>query len=232
MKVKRLRLPTMVLGTLALLSNPGHGQTMTSTQPIPSGDPGAVSSVPVKQRTPDQSEAIRAYRIHVSDEALRDLKRRINETRWPDKETVADRSQGAQLANLQELLKYWGTKYDWRRVESRLNSYPNYVTNIDSVDVQFSHVVKERCAAADHHPRLAGLRHRAARVIDPLTDPTAHGGTAADADVVIPSIPGYGFRQAGRCRLGSGAHRAGVGSAGCTGSATLATLHRAVIGAT
>ena len=182
---------------LCLFSSPSHGQTMTSTQPIPNGDPGSATAVPVRQRpTSDQSEAIRPFKVHVSDEALRDLKRRINATRWPDKETVADRSQGAQLATLRELLDYWGTKYDWRKVEARLNSYPNFITNIDGVDVQFIQVKSKEKNAL---PLIIthgwpGSVIEQLKIIDPLTNPTAHGGTAADAfDVVIPSIPGYGF---------------------------------------
>ena len=125
-----------------------------------------------------------------------DLKRRVNATRWPDKETVSDRSQGAQLASMEELVGYWGTRYDWRKVEARLNSYPNFITNIDGVDVQFIQVKSKEKNAL---PMIIthgwpGSVIEQLKIIDPLTNPTAHGGTAADAfDVVIPSIPGYGF---------------------------------------
>ena len=125
-----------------------------------------------------------------------DLKRRVNATRWPDKETVADRSQGAQLASMEELVRYWGTSYDWRKVEARLNSYPEFVTNIDGVDIQFIQVKSKEKNAL---PLIIthgwpGSVIEQLKIIDPLTNPTAHGGTAADAfDVVIPSIPGYGF---------------------------------------
>jgi pimeloyl-ACP methyl ester carboxylesterase len=139
---------------------------------------------------------IRPFRINVAEEALVDLRRRINATRWPDKETVADQSQGAQLAKLQELMRYWGTGYDWRKAEAKLNGLPQFITTIDGVDIHFIHV-------RSRHPNALpiiithgwpGSVIEQLKVIDPLTDPTAHGGSAQDAfDVVIPSLPGYGF---------------------------------------
>jgi pimeloyl-ACP methyl ester carboxylesterase len=197
MRFKRLQWPmTAGVFTLIVFSSPSHGQTMTATQPVPTGDPGSATSVPVRQRTTSDQEAIRPFKVQVPEQALMDLKRRINATRWPDRETVPDRSQGAQLANLQELLRYWGTSYDWRKVEARLNSYPNFITNIDGVDVQFIQVKSKEKNAL---PLIIthgwpGSVIEQLKIIDPLTNPTAHGGTAADAfDVVIPSIPGYGF---------------------------------------
>jgi pimeloyl-ACP methyl ester carboxylesterase len=198
MEIKPLRLPTVVgVGALLLFSHPSPAQKMTSTQPIPTGDPGSATSIPVRQSaTSAQGDAIRPFKVQVPDAALMDLKRRVNATRWPDKETVADRSQGAQLANLQELLRYWGTSYDWRRVESRLNSYPNFITTIDGVDIQFIQVKSKEKNAL---PLIVthgwpGSVIEQLKIIDPLTNPTAHGGGATDAfDVVIPSIPGYGF---------------------------------------
>jgi pimeloyl-ACP methyl ester carboxylesterase len=198
MEIKRLRLPTVVgVGALLLFSHPSHAQKMTSTQPIPTGDRETAKPLPVRQSaTSAQGDAIRPFKVQVPDAALMDLKRRVNATRWPDKETVADRSQGAQLANLQELLRYWGTSYDWRRVESRLNSYPNFITNIDGVDIQFIQVKSKEKNAL---PLIIthgwpGSVIEQLKIIDPLTNPTAHGGAATDAfDVVIPSIPGYGF---------------------------------------
>jgi pimeloyl-ACP methyl ester carboxylesterase len=140
--------------------------------------------------------SIRRFTVHVPQAALADLRRRLAATRWPDKETVPDRSQGAQLAQLQALIKYWGTSYDWRRLERKLNALPQFETNIDGVDIHFIHV-KSR------HPNALALliTHgwpgsviEQLKIIGPLTDPTAHGGRAEDAfDVVIPSIPGYGF---------------------------------------
>ncbi len=139
---------------------------------------------------------VRTFRINVPEEALVDLRRRIAATRWPDKETVNDRSQGAQLADLKELVRYWGTDYDWRRAEAQLNALPQFMTNIDGLDIYFIHV-KSRSPNA--LPVIIthgwpGSVFEFLKVIGPLTDPTAHGGSAEDAfDVVIPSIPGFGF---------------------------------------
>jgi pimeloyl-ACP methyl ester carboxylesterase len=141
-------------------------------------------------------DAIRPFHIHVSDEALADLKRRIAETRWPDRETVTDQSQGVQLAKLQALVHYWGTEYDWRKAEAKLNAIPEYVTTIDGVDIQFAWV---RSRVPNALPTIIthgwpGSVFELLKVIDPLTNPVAYGGSAEDAfDVVIPSMPGYGF---------------------------------------
>ena len=139
---------------------------------------------------------MRPFRATVPEAALVDLRRRIAATRWPDRETVADQSQGVQLERLQALVRYWGNGYDWRKVEARLNALPEFVTTIDGLDIQFIHV-------RSRHPNALPLimTHgwpgsiiELLKVIGPLTDPTAHGGSAADAfDVVIPSMPGYGF---------------------------------------
>jgi pimeloyl-ACP methyl ester carboxylesterase len=140
--------------------------------------------------------ALRPFQVHVPDAALVDLRRRIAETRWPDKETVADRSQGTQLANLQEIVRHWGTDYDWRKVEARLNALPMFMTEIDGVDIHFIHVKSRHANAL---PLIIthgwpGSVIEQLKVIDPLTNPTAYGGQAEDAfDVVIPSMPGYGF---------------------------------------
>ena len=140
--------------------------------------------------------AIRPFTVHVSDKELADLRRRLAATRWPDKETVADESQGAQLANLQELVRYWGTDYDWRKAEAKLNAFPQFMTKIDGVDIHFIHV-------RSRHPNALpliithgwpGSVFEQIKLIGPLTDPTKYGGRAEDAfDVVIPSLPGFGF---------------------------------------
>ena len=142
------------------------------------------------------AEAIRPFSVHVPDEALADLKRRIAATRWPEREMVADQSQGVQLATIQKLASYWATNYDWRKVEAKLNDYPQFVANIDGVDIHFIHVrSKEKNAL----PMIVthgwpGSIIEQLKIIDPLTNPTAYGGSASDAfDVVIPSLPGYGF---------------------------------------
>jgi len=147
-------------------------------------------------RAAAEDNSIRPFHVHIPDETLVDLRRRIAATRWPDKETVADQSQGVQEAKIQTLVNYWGTDYDWRKTEARLNALPMFVTTIDGVDIQFIHV-KSR------HPHALpliithgwpGSPLEIEKAIGPLTDPTAYGGRAEDAfDVVIPSMPGYGF---------------------------------------
>jgi pimeloyl-ACP methyl ester carboxylesterase len=156
----------------------------------------STQSTPRKTKASAASTSIRPFRYTAKDADLADLKRRIAATRWPEKETVADDSQGVQLATMQKLAKYWQTDYDWRRCEARLNALPQFVTNIDGLDIHFIHVKsKERNAL----PMIIthgwpGSIIEQLKIIDPLTNPTAHGGTAADAfDVVIPSLPGYGF---------------------------------------
>jgi len=140
--------------------------------------------------------SIRPFHVSIPQAALDDLKKRIAATRWPDRETVADASQGAQLARLQELVRYWGTGYDWRKCEARLNALPQFVTSIDGLDIHFIHV---RSRHKNALPLIVthgwpGSIIEQLKIIGPLTDPTAHGGSAEDAfDVVIPSVPGYGF---------------------------------------
>jgi pimeloyl-ACP methyl ester carboxylesterase len=139
---------------------------------------------------------IRPFRVGVPDEAIADLRRRIAATRWPSKELVADRSQGVQLATIQELARYWTTGYDWRACEARLNALPQFKTEIDGVDVHFIHVKSPHAGAL---PLIIthgwpGSVIELLGVAGPLTDPAAHGGSAADAfDLVLPSLPGYGF---------------------------------------
>ncbi|HKW20440.1 MAG TPA: epoxide hydrolase [Ktedonobacterales bacterium] len=139
---------------------------------------------------------VRPFSFTASDEALADLRRRINATRLPHRELVTDRSQGVQLATIQELARYWTTDYDWRRVEATLSALPQFMTNIDGVDIHFIHV---RSKEPNALPLIIthgwpGSVIEMLGVIGPLTDPAAHGGSAADAfDLVIPSIPGYGF---------------------------------------
>ena len=155
---------------------------------------GVSSLFPAKAA--EDNDAIRPFRVNIPEEQLVDLRRRIAATRWPDQETVADQSQGVQLAKLQELVRYWGSGYDWRKVEAKLNALPQFMTTIDGVDIHFIHV-------RSRHPNALpviithgwpGSVIEQLKIIGPLTDPTAHGGSAEDAfDVVIPSMPGYGF---------------------------------------
>ncbi|WP_431244427.1 epoxide hydrolase family protein [Flavobacterium sp. P21] len=142
------------------------------------------------------SELIRPYTVHVSDVALKDLRQRVLAAKWPEKETVSDQSQGVQLAKLKGLAQYWGTSYDWRKAEAKLNSYPQFMTKIDGVDIYFIHV-----RSKEPHAMPLVLTHgwpgsifEFINVIGPLTDPVAYGGKAEDAfDVIIPSLPGFGF---------------------------------------
>src|ERR1041384_7739803 len=143
-----------------------------------------------------EATAIRELRVGFSDADLDDLRRRIEATRWPERETVDDDSQGVPLAMMQELARYWATGYDWTRLETKLNSVPNFVTEIDGLDIHFIHV---RSKHANALPLIVthgwpGSVVEQLKIIEPLTDPTAHGGSASDAfHLVIPSIPGYGF---------------------------------------
>ncbi|KIC92643.1 multidrug MFS transporter [Flavihumibacter solisilvae] len=145
------------------------------------------------------AEAIRPFRVNVSEAEIQDLRKRIQATKWPSKELVKDATQGVQLETMQKLAQYWATGYDWRKVEAKLNALPQFTTNIDGVDIHFIHV---RSKEKNAMPVIIthgwpGSVIELLKIIDPLTNPTAHGGKAEDAfDVVIPSLPGYGFSAA------------------------------------
>ncbi|MCF0049003.1 epoxide hydrolase 1 [Dyadobacter sp. LJ53] len=144
------------------------------------------------------TQAVRPYKVAVPQATLTDLHKRVLATRWPDKETVADQSQGVKLEQVQKLIKYWGAGYDWRKAEAKLNALPQFVTMIDGLDIHFLHVRSK-------HPNALpliithgwpGSVFELTKIIGPLTDPTAFGGKPEDAfDVIIPSMPGYGFSQ-------------------------------------
>ena len=140
--------------------------------------------------------AIRPFHVNVPEAELTELRRRINATKWPERELVADATQGVQLATMQALARYWGTEYDWRKVEARLNALPQFITEIDGLDIHFIHV---RSKHENALPLIVthgwpGSIIEQIKIIDPLTNPTAHGASAADAfHLVIPSMPGYGF---------------------------------------
>jgi len=158
--------------------------------------PNASSPISAKGGTTAEDKSIHPFHVKVPEAALADMRRRIAATRWPDRETVNDRSQGVQLAKIQELVRYWGTDYDWRKAEAKLNALPEFVTTIDGVDIQFAWV-------RSRHPNAMplimthgwpGSIFELLKVIGPLTDPTAYGGRAEDAfDLVLPSMPGFGF---------------------------------------
>jgi pimeloyl-ACP methyl ester carboxylesterase len=143
-----------------------------------------------------EATAIRPFHIEVPEDQLAELRRRIAATRWPSRELVADRSQGVQLATIQELARYWATDYDWRVCEARLNALPQFVTEIDGVDIHFIHVKSphENALPLIMTHGWPGSVVELLETVGPLTDPTAHGGDAADAfHLVLPSLPGYGF---------------------------------------
>ena len=152
--------------------------------------------LPEQAAAATENSAIRPFRIDVPEEQLVDLRRRIKATKWPERETVTDQSQGVQLATIHKLARYWGTEYDWRKCEAKLKALPNFITEIDGLDIHFIHV---RSKHSDALPLIVthgwpGSVIEFQKIIDPLTNPTAHGGNASDAfDLVIPSLPGFGF---------------------------------------
>jgi pimeloyl-ACP methyl ester carboxylesterase len=156
----------------------------------------AVSLLPERLAWGADGNTIRRFEINVPEEQLVDLRRRIGATRWPEKETITDQSQGVQLATIQELARYWRTEYDWRKIEAKLNALPQFITEIDGLDIHFIHV---RSKHENALPLIVthgwpGSIIEQLKIIDPLTNPTGHGASASDAfHVVIPSMPGYGF---------------------------------------
>jgi pimeloyl-ACP methyl ester carboxylesterase len=169
MKKNKTIIASAIISGATLLTNPSHAQNNTD---------------------------IRPYHINIPETTLVDLRQRIIATRWPDKETVTDESQGVQLATIQKLANYWATKYDWRKIEAKMNALPQYITTIDGVDIHFIHVRSKNKNALPviiTHGWPGSIIEQL-KVIGPLTDPTAYGGKAEDAfDVVIPSLPGHGF---------------------------------------
>jgi pimeloyl-ACP methyl ester carboxylesterase len=159
---------------------------------------GAISALPTMTVAALADPAIRPFHINVPEAALVDLRQRIASTRWPDRELVSDQSQGVRLERIQELVRYWGQDYDWRRAEADLNALPQFVTEIDGLGIQFAHIKSRH---ADALPLLIthgwpGSIFELTKVIGPLSDPTAHGGRAEDAfHLILPSMPGYGFSQ-------------------------------------
>ena len=157
---------------------------------------GAANVLPIYSVSAANDQVIRPFLINVPEETLIDLRGRLAATRWPDKETVEDDSQGVPLATQRELARYWQTNYDWRRVEARLNALPQFITEIDGLDIHFIHV---RSTYSNALPLIVthgwpGSVIEQLKIIDPLTKPTEYGGNASDAfHLVIPSMPGYGF---------------------------------------
>ncbi|MER8764799.1 MULTISPECIES: epoxide hydrolase family protein [unclassified Mesorhizobium] len=175
MSTRREVLAASAAGAIAMITSPGFAETVS---------------------TRGRSAAIRPFRIHVADADLDDLQRRLKAARWPERETVKDATQGVRLATMQALVHYWRTEYDWRKCEAYLNGLPQFVTEIDGLDIHFIHI---RSKHANALPAIVthgwpGSIIEQLKIIAPLTDPTAHGGSAAEAfDLVIPSLPGHGF---------------------------------------
>lgn len=173
---KRNLATTIITGALMLLGVSGFAQTSPAT------DAGS----------------IRPFHVNIPEAAVADLRQRVQATRWPEKETVTDQTQGVQLERIQKLVKYWGTDYDWRKAEAKLNALPQFMTKIDGLDIHFIHVRSKNPNAL---PLIIthgwpGSVFELLKIIGPLTDPEAYGGRAQDAfDVVIPSMPGYGFSE-------------------------------------
>jgi pimeloyl-ACP methyl ester carboxylesterase len=186
-------MPRITLSAQPTVSDQGgHAMSDVEKQPTrtgaqPQGAPRARAA---------EADAIRPYRAQFPDEALADLKRRIAATRWPERETVPDQSQGVPLAMIRELARHWATDYDWRKAEAKLNALPQFITQIDGLDIHFIHVRSREKTALPliiSHGWPGSVLEQT-KLIGPLTDPVAHGGKAEDAfDVVIPSMPGYGF---------------------------------------
>ena len=176
-KNKKKLASAIVTGALVLSASAGQAQTG-------------------RQTSLRSSEEIRPFHVKISEAALNDLRQRIKATRWPDKETVNDESQGVQMATMQKLAQYWGSEYSWRKVEAKLNALPQFVTTIDGVDIYFIHVrsKKKNALPVIITHGWPGSIIEQMKIIGPLTDPIAYGGKAEDAfDVVIPSLPGHGF---------------------------------------
>src|SRR6185369_1355096 len=176
-KVKGLLVASVAVGVLMMQSTIGNTQTKTNHM---------------------SDESIRPFKVHVPQEQLADLKRRILATKWPEKELVKDETQGVQFATMKALAHYWATEYDWHKVEARLNAFPQFITTIDGVDIHFIHVRSKNKNALPviiTHGWPGSILEQL-KMIGPLTDPTAYGGKAEDAfDVVIPSLPGHGFSE-------------------------------------
>ena len=171
----------------------GGADSLAPTQPTPTGSENQKTIIMSRA---EGDTSIRPFNYHATDDELADLKRRIEATRWPEPETVNDQTQGVQLGVSQALAEYWASKYDWRRCEAQLNALPNFITEIDGLDIHFIHV---RSKHENALPLLVahgwpGSVIEQMKIVEPLTDPTAHGGSATDAfHLVIPSMPGYGF---------------------------------------
>jgi Epoxide hydrolase N terminus len=181
-----------MLGPAAAFIPPTIGQAFADSRIA--GPENTVTQTSAPQAA--DKTTIRPFQVNVPEAELTELRRRINSTRWPDRETVTNESQGVPLATMQELSHYWATDYDWRKCEAKLNALPQFITEIDGLDIHFIHV---RSKHENALPLIVthgwpGSAIEQLKIIDPLTNPTAHGGSASDAfHLVIPSLPGFGF---------------------------------------
>ena len=186
--------PKDFLAAVDIRTNLRRNRPNPKCKTVQKEDPMTQSSA--TQRGSEQADAVRPFQVNVPESELAELRRRINATKWPERETVTDATQGVQLATTQTLARYWGTDYDWRKCEARLNALPQFITEIDGLDIHFIHV---RSRHENALPVIVthgwpGSVVEQLKIIEPLTDPTANGGSASDAfDVVIPSMPGYGY---------------------------------------
>jgi len=184
-----------MLGLGLTLRSRTIAETLTDSQASTNDKENTMTQNTATEQASDKT-AIRPFQVNVPEAELKELRRRISVTKWPERETVTDASQGVQLATMQKLARYWATEYDWRKVEARLNALPNFVTEIDGLDIHFIHV---RSKHENALPMIVthgwpGSIIELLKIIDALTNPTAYGGSASDAfDVVIPSLPGFGF---------------------------------------
>jgi pimeloyl-ACP methyl ester carboxylesterase len=188
-----------MLGLAVAFGPAAIGEVFAESKPEDNSKEGVMNEASGTKRATEQAsggEAIRPFHFNFPASEVTELHRRVNATRWPDKELVKDASQGVQFATMQKLAHYWATEHDWSKCEAKLKALPNFITNIDGVDIHFIHVKSKNANAL---PMIIthgwpGSIIEQLKIIDPLTNPTAHGGTAADSfDVVIPSLPGYGF---------------------------------------
>jgi pimeloyl-ACP methyl ester carboxylesterase len=186
--------------TMDTYPNHNHGsldrRQLLNTAVLSLATAGMATLLPSSAIQAATSDSIRPFHVHIPDEDLVDLRRRLAATRWPDKEIVSDQSQGVQLETMEKLIQYWRTDYNWRNIETQLNALPQFITQIDDLDIHFIHV---RSKQANALPMIVthgwpGSIIEQLKIIGPLTNPTAHGASTSDAfDIVIPSIPGYGF---------------------------------------
>lgn len=189
----RRRFLGLAAGAVAAAQLGMPGQAQAATRGAASASPTSMTGASLSAQP---IPGVHPFHIRVPQREISDLRRRLRAIRWPDRETVGNRSQGAQLAKVRSLVEYWGTGYDWREVEARLNALPQFITEIDGVDIQFAHI---RSPHPDALPMLMthgwpGSIIELLKVIDPLTNPTAHGGRAEDAfHLVLPTLPGHGF---------------------------------------